>query len=196
MEDRCVSCGNIIPEGRHVCPSCDKVSWEVLSIDEIIGHCKRQVQRFDDWSGRGYFETASLEMTATKEYWEHKQVAQYLEELKCYREAASKCANGDIRLIDAEALSEEIKTLQVFVTGLRAGKGILNEYAKQYRESILRIIDEQQTAFDIEKVVEQLMVVHDEGWCPGDDLECVLDKACRDCYREKITDIVRKGGVE
>ena len=86
MEDRCILCGSIIPEGRQVCPTCDNVSWEILSIDEIIGHCKRQVQRFDDRYGYGYFETASLESTATKEYWEHKQVAKYLEELKSYRE--------------------------------------------------------------------------------------------------------------
>ncbi len=60
------------------------------------------------------------------------------------------------RLIDADALIEEIKSLQVFVTGLRAGKGILNEYAKQYRESLLRIVDEQPTAYDVEKVVAEL----------------------------------------
>lgn len=60
------------------------------------------------------------------------------------------------RLIDADALSEEIKSLQVFVAGLRAGKGILNEYAKMYRESVLRIVDEQPTAYDVEKVAEQL----------------------------------------
>ncbi len=24
MEDRCISCGAIIPEGRQVCPSCEK----------------------------------------------------------------------------------------------------------------------------------------------------------------------------
>ena len=52
-------------------------------------------------------------------------------------------------------------------------------------------------AFDTEKVIEQLMIIHDEGYCPNEDgLECVLDKACSDCYREKIIDIVKKGGVE
>lgn len=23
MEDRCISCGTIIPEGRHICPMCE-----------------------------------------------------------------------------------------------------------------------------------------------------------------------------
>lgn len=61
-----------------------------------------------------------------------------------------------MRLIDADILDEEIKNLRVIVTGLRAGKGILNEYAKQYRQSLLRIIEEQPTAYDINKVVEEL----------------------------------------
>ena len=123
MEDRCISCGNIIPEGRQICPVCDKVSREVLSIDEIIGHCKRQVQRFEDWYGRGYFETASLELTATKEYWEHKQVAQYLEELKRYREAEElgfifklPCKTGDtVFLIDHSAALTRRKPLKCYV---------------------------------------------------------------------------------
>lgn len=50
-----------------------------------------------------------------------------------------------MRLIDSEALSEQVKSLQVIVTGLRAGKGVLFEYMKQYRESVLQIIDTQPT---------------------------------------------------
>ena len=189
MEDRCVSCGNIIPEGRQICPVCDKVSREVLSIDEIIGHCKRQVQRFDGRYGYGYFETASLESTATKEYWEHKQVAQYLEELKRYREAESKQVSGDKRLIDAESVKLMLSELLEVAQKEKFTAEDTISHATSW-------IDNIPTAHDMEKVVEQLMVVHDEGWCPGDDLECVLDKACRDCYREKITEIVRKGGAE
>ena len=56
------------------------------------------------------------------------------------------------RLIDANALIETLSTLTVTVTGLRAGKGILNEYAKEYRKSVLRIIEEQPTA-EVKKVV-------------------------------------------
>lgn len=48
-----------------------------------------------------------------------------------------------MRPIDADLLSEEIASLQVFVTGLRAGKGVLRKYAEEYRNSVLRIIDEQ-----------------------------------------------------
>ena len=75
------------------------------------------------------------------------------------------------RLIDADALIEEIKSLQVFVTGLRAGKGILAEYAKQYRKSLLRIIDEQPTAYDVENVVAELEE---------------REEACKKCYVEEM----------
>ena len=54
-----------------------------------------------------------------------------------------KHIQGD--LISRSALIEEIKSLSVFVTGLRAGKGILNEYAKQYRDSLLRVVNDQPT---------------------------------------------------
>ena len=46
-------------------------------------------------------------------------------------------------LICKSALLEEVKSLRVTVTGLRAGKGVLHEYAKQYRDTISRIINEQ-----------------------------------------------------
>ena len=64
-------------------------------------------------------------------------------------------------------------------------------------EDVVQLLDNQPTAFDTEKVVEQLMIIHDEGYCPNEDgLECVLDKACSDCYREKVIDIVKKGWVK
>ena len=63
--------------------------------------------------------------------------------------------------------------------------------------SVKKKISELPTAFDTEKVIEQLIIIHDEGYCPSEDsLECVLNNSCSDCYREKIADIVKKGGVE
>lgn len=50
-----------------------------------------------------------------------------------------------MRLIDADALTEETTSLAVTITGLSAGKAVLNEYMHQYRESVLRVIDEQPT---------------------------------------------------
>lgn len=50
-----------------------------------------------------------------------------------------------MRLIDADALTEELSTLTMVITGLRAGKGVLREFMTEYRESILRIVDEAPT---------------------------------------------------
>lgn len=49
-------------------------------------------------------------------------------------------------LIEKDALSEEIESLTVHVTGLRAGKGVLSKFMDEYRNSVLRIIDDQPTA--------------------------------------------------
>lgn len=60
------------------------------------------------------------------------------------------------RLIDADDLREELSSLSVRITGLRAGKGVLNEFMKQFRESVLRIVDEQPTVDAVEVVHGQL----------------------------------------
>ena len=46
-------------------------------------------------------------------------------------------------MIDADNLIEEINSYKMTVTGLRSGKGILNEYVHHFREGILKIIDDQ-----------------------------------------------------
>ena len=48
-------------------------------------------------------------------------------------------------LISREKLKKEAESLRVTVMSLRSGKGIFAEYAKHYRESFLRMIDEQPT---------------------------------------------------
>lgn len=59
------------------------------------------------------------------------------------------------RLIYADDLREEIESLSMTVTGLRAGKGVLGEFMKQYRDSVLRIIDEQPAVDAVEiKTIE------------------------------------------
>ena len=57
---------------------------------------------------------------------------------------------NEVRLIDANDLSEELSSLSVMINGLRAGKGVLNEFMKQFRESVLRIVDEQPTVDAVE----------------------------------------------
>lgn len=61
-----------------------------------------------------------------------------------------------MRLVDADTLSEEIESLSVHITGLKSGREELNKFQDSYRKLVLRVIDEQPTAYDVDKVVEEL----------------------------------------
>lgn len=93
-------------------------------------------------------------------------------------------------LISRSALLDEIESLQVHITGLRSGKGVLADCMKEYKKSVLRIIDEQPTAYDAEKVVAELptyefgvSLLNTEKYVKLSDLK-------------KKIDAIRKGGVE
>lgn len=94
-----------------------------------------------------------------------------------------------MRLIDADRLEEEIKSLRCTLTGLRAEKGVLAYAADEYRKSILQIIDDQPTAFDKEKVSKELKkcrVYQFQGMLPDG----------RVCHFSDVIEIVKKGGIE
>lgn len=59
---------------------------ERLTIDEIIGHCERKTEQYERLLGKEWFETTPLTTSVAKEYWEHKQVAEYLKKLKEYQQ--------------------------------------------------------------------------------------------------------------
>ena len=60
---------------------------ERLSIDEIIGHCERRVAALEDIFGKEKITQMPIQDgVISKEYWEYKQVAAYLRELKQLRE--------------------------------------------------------------------------------------------------------------
>lgn len=96
-----------------------------------------------------------------------------------------------MNLISRENLKEEIKGLQVHITGIRSGKGLVDKYIKEYRKSILKLVDEAP-AIDYKKLkpkkVINKVVVRDfsgtpiqiSGTCP----ECgalVHTKFCGNC---------------
>lgn len=56
-----------------------------LTIDEIIEHCKRKTARYEQLNGIKTLENSDISNNFIKEYWEHRQVAEYLEELRQYR---------------------------------------------------------------------------------------------------------------
>lgn len=57
-----------------------------LTIDEIIGHCERKTEQYERFYKREYLETMPLTSSAIKEYWEHRQVVEYLRKLKDYED--------------------------------------------------------------------------------------------------------------
>ena len=59
---------------------------ERLTIDEIIEHCDRKTGMYEKTCDVKYLETAVMG-NRIKEYWEHKQVAEYLRKLKDYEDA-------------------------------------------------------------------------------------------------------------
>lgn len=52
---------------------------------------------------------------------------------------------NEVRPIDANTLADEIASLRIAVTGLRSGKGVLIKLLVEYRDSVLRVINEQKT---------------------------------------------------
>lgn len=110
-----------------------------------------------------------------------------------------------MRLIDADLLTEEIKSLRCTLIGLRAGKGILARAADEYRKSILQIIEDQPTAFDKEKVTEELVELRRIEYDNSDEEPELLDgeeiydegrsKGRFEAYHRAIN-IVEKGGIE
>lgn len=59
---------------------------ERLTIDEIIEHCDRKTGMYEKACDVKYLETAVMG-NGIKEYWEHKQVAEYLRKFKDYEDA-------------------------------------------------------------------------------------------------------------
>ncbi len=58
---------------------------ERLTIDEIIEHCDRKTEMYEKACDVKYLETTTMN-NPIKEYWEHKQVAEYLRKFKDYED--------------------------------------------------------------------------------------------------------------
>lgn len=57
-----------------------------LTMEEVIGHCERTVERFEKQMSREALEKRPIEEIFMKEYWEHRQVAEWLEELQALKD--------------------------------------------------------------------------------------------------------------
>ncbi|MBQ8559068.1 MAG: hypothetical protein IJ439_03685 [Tyzzerella sp.] len=95
-------------------------------------------------------------------------------------------------LISRSALKQEIESLRMTITGLRAGKGILQKIMNEYRDSVLRIIDEQPTAYNVDKVVEEIknLIYADnrEAYCKEmTELgKCRKFDTCEECLLRRV----------
>ena len=83
---------------------------------------------------------------------------------------------------------KEIESLSMHITGLRAGKRVLADFMDEYRKSVLRIIDEQPTAYDVDAVVEELKEIS-KTYCEE------YKQREGSLYLQDAVEIVRKGGV-
>ena len=99
-----------------------------------------------------------------------------------------------MRLIDADLLTEEIESLRCTLTGLRAGKGVLARAADEYRKSILQIISDQPTAFDKEKVINEIHI-SSAGMAVNMNVSSSYAEGYIDATKD-IIEIVEKGGIE
>lgn len=59
---------------------------ERLTIEEIIAHCERNTERYERTKSREQFETEDMSSWNMKEYWEHRQVAEWLKELQAFKD--------------------------------------------------------------------------------------------------------------
>ena len=95
---------------------------ERLSIDEVIAHCKKHVAQVEERVPMETLEEGDMTFTAMKQYWEHRQTAQWLEELKRYREKAHRGLLLDIELRPGDVVytisGDEIIPLTIATTSL------------------------------------------------------------------------------
>ena len=94
------------------------------------------------------------------------------------------------RLIDADEL---IKAIENHKTNVASESGFANEIYSLAHEHIIDVINIQPTAFDTEKVVEQLEEMKNNKDCQVYCYE-FYKKKCM--IHENAIDIVKKGGVE
>lgn len=68
-------------------------------------------------------------------------------------------------LISRKALMEEIGSLYVFVSGIRAEKGFLASIMEEYKKSVFKCIEEAPTVYDVDAVCEELENYLFEKYC-------------------------------
>lgn len=99
-----------------------------------------------------------------------------------------------MRLIDADELKKQI-----------AGMTIKNHYSVKRANALCKLLDEQPTAFDVDKVVTQIKDIKDKEYAACTDQKCGYCKYLSTCScgdkadklaLDRAIEIVKGGGVE
>lgn len=94
-----------------------------------------------------------------------------------------------MRLIDADEFKE-----QVIGAALKDGTCNVVEIA----DALVNLIDTQPTAYDVDKVVEQLERMKKPASCPPKYVKkpCIGDTTCERCKMTYAVEIVKAGGTD
>lgn len=96
-------------------------------------------------------------------------------------------------LINRKALMEEIDSLHMSITGLRAGKGVLLKFMEEYKKSVLKCIDEAPTAYDVDAMYKEMNRIG-KIYCNSVKCECECENCDHFVMMNTLTNIVRNGG--
>lgn len=88
---------------------------------------------------------------------------------KGYNDSKGINVRNNDELIDRKELKEEIENLRMTITGMRIGKTMTAKALEEYKKSILRIIDAQQT-------------VNNDGWIPVEKKLPEVQEGLEDMY--------------
>lgn len=81
--------------------------------------------------------------------------------------------------IEREAAIDEIDSLSVTVTGLRAGKNLLTRYAKHYKDSVVKVLSDAPAA-DVAPVVHARWITEENTEGYRGDPHCTACKGILD----------------
>lgn len=106
-----------------------------LTIDDVIAHCDRKVDSYKSTNIEEIIEEYGLEKNFIKEYLEHKQVAEWLRELKQLRGTLKRIVKG---VKDAKDLVPVNRLLDDIINDKPKELGQLMAYDK-----VLKIFEEE-----------------------------------------------------
>ena len=129
---------------------------ERLTIYEIIEHCKRKVRKIESMFRKEHLESDNCGVAdiIQKEYWEHRQVANYLRELQQYR-AIGTVEEFKILKEKEERFDRNIKMFNEI--GLEIRNKAIDEFAELFKNWMFEKYGLSQIDIsEINEIAEQL----------------------------------------